>query len=270
MIVGELTLDGIPLYKNGVFRYRSSKKKLLKKCDICGFESWVRIDKLLRCRQRGNGLDYCYNCRGLKISISFHMKSDEEKREIVRKRKQTNLEVFGVPCSFQNSKVRERFRENSLKNYGFEHPNQRFEFRKYMSEIRVGENNPAWNPNRENWEEKTSFMYETRRLSEIEYVKFGDIINPNELDRGNGKYHLDHKFSIIESFNVGVRDPYIPSRCGNLQILPSIENGTKHSKCSIPLSQLLSFSNIPCNSSLSSDPNAYRIFTSNKLESEYK
>jgi hypothetical protein len=58
--------------------------------------------------------------------------------------------------------------------------------------------------------------------------------------RGRNKYHLDHKFSILEGFNQNI-NPKILAHPKNLQMIPERKNIQKGSKCSITLKELLSF-----------------------------
>ena len=72
-----------------------------------------------------------------------------------------------------------------------------------------------------------------------------NISSLNNIDkRGmagvNGKYHLDHKFSIIEGFKQDI-DPNILAHYKNLQMIPERKNIQKGSKCSITFQELLSF-----------------------------
>ena len=67
-------------------------------------------------------------------------------------------------------------------------------------------------------------------LSNRNYKKYKNIINPDNLERGRNKYHLDHKFSIIEGFRRNIPVKYIASPC-NLQMLIEKENIIKYDKC---------------------------------------
>lgn len=63
----------------------------------------------------------------------------------------------------------------------------------------------------------------------------------NYEKRGNsgvvGKYHLDHKYSIIEGFKNNI-DPNIIGDLKNLQFIPWEENIKKRTKCSITIQEL--------------------------------
>lgn len=82
-----------------------------------------------------------------------------------------------------------------------------------------GENHPRWNLN------KTDFMEYARKvryLSEQEYKKHIDWINPNRLSRRlcgvEDGYQLDHKISIKQAFILGIV-PELVSKFHNLQLL---------------------------------------------------
>ncbi len=77
----------------------------------------------------------------------------------------------------------------------------------------------------------------TDKLSGKNYRKYKKIINPENLPRGRGKYHLDHKFSVLEGFNNNI-PPFIISNINNLQMLTEHDNISKGNKCSITLEEL--------------------------------
>lgn len=57
-------------------------------------------------------------------------------------------------------------------------------------------------------------------------------VNPLDLNRGRGKYHIDHKFSILEGFKNNIL-PIVISHPFNLQMLKEKENISKDFRCSI-------------------------------------
>lgn len=75
------------------------------------------------------------------------------------------------------------------------------------------------------------------KMSESSYLKYNKIINPKKLPRGRGKYHLDHKFSIMEGFKNNI-PPYVISHYKNLQMLTESENISKDYRCDITKDEL--------------------------------
>ena len=55
-------------------------------------------------------------------------------------------------------------------------------------------------------------------ISNRNYKKYKELINPNNLDRSNYKYHLDHIFTIMEGFRRSIPAKYIANPY-NLQML---------------------------------------------------
>lgn len=78
-----------------------------------------------------------------------------------------------------------------------------------------------------------------RSLTVKTYKKYKNIINPDNLEIGRGKYHIDHKFSIHEGFKCNV-DVITMSSKENLQIISERENCSKQEKCSLTLDELFS------------------------------
>jgi protein-tyrosine-phosphatase len=80
------------------------------------------------------------------------------------------------------------------------------------------------------------------RLTEKNYKKYYDVINPNNVKRGHFKnetnpWHLDHKYSIKQGFLDKIDYSLIAS-VANLQIILGKENIKKKDKCSISLEEL--------------------------------
>lgn len=72
------------------------------------------------------------------------------------------------------------------------------------------------------------------------YTKKANVCKLENYDkRGRCKYafHLDHRFSISEGFKLNIL-PHIIGDIDNLQMIPSKENMSKGSKCSISITEL--------------------------------
>ena len=77
-----------------------------------------------------------------------------------------------------------------------------------------------------------------RALSNNTYKEFRDLINPEDLPRGNCDYHLDHICSVKECF-INDIPPNVAASYHNLQMLPSGENLTKSTKSDQTATQLM-------------------------------
>ena len=77
------------------------------------------------------------------------------------------------------------------------------------------------------------------RLTNQNYKKYKDTINPNNLTRGRtkGSYQLDHIMSKFDGFTNGV-DPELISHPANLRMMSSTENQSKNSKSHYTKEQL--------------------------------
>jgi len=81
------------------------------------------------------------------------------------------------------------------------------------------------------------YRNEIMKLSNINYGKYYYYINPNNLERGRNKFHLDHIYSVIDGFNNNV-DPDIMANPMNLQMLSESTNTTKNGKSYMTLARL--------------------------------
>lgn len=79
-----------------------------------------------------------------------------------------------------------------------------------------------------------------RKLTEINYKNYKEIINPLGLHRGCHTYHLDHKISIYDGFLYNI-DPYIISSIENLEMLYYTDNLSKNKKSSISIDTLINY-----------------------------
>jgi hypothetical protein len=84
------------------------------------------------------------------------------------------------------------------------------------------------------------YEQEVDRLTNQNYKKYKEIINPNNLTRGRtrGTYQLDHVMSKIGGFNEGIA-PELIAHPANLKMLTSSENQSKNSKSHYTKKQLL-------------------------------
>jgi len=99
-----------------------------------------------------------------------------------------------------------------------------------------------------NWDEKLNYNHkewreyklEARKRSSRNYRKYKKHINSENLPigKGEGKFNVDHKFSVYEGFLNNI-DYKLISHPNNLQILTAKENITKGYKSSITKNELL-------------------------------
>jgi hypothetical protein len=84
------------------------------------------------------------------------------------------------------------------------------------------------------------YEQEVDRLTNQNYKKYKEIINPNNLLRGRtrGTYQLDHIMSKMDGFTEGV-EPELIAHPANLRMLTSSENQSKNSKSHYTKEQLL-------------------------------
>lgn len=91
----------------------------------------------------------------------------------------------------------------------------------------VGPNHPRWNPNKKSFQ---TYAYRVRRITEENYAKDMDFINPHAMPRTkcgvDGGFQLDHKVSIKIGHKWGI-NPRWMGATSNLQMLPWEENLAK-------------------------------------------
>jgi len=81
------------------------------------------------------------------------------------------------------------------------------------------------------------YKHVVKKYTEKNYNKNYNKINPLNLKRCR-KYHLDHKYSIVEGYKNNI-PPYIIGNYINLQIITGTNNNKKYTSCSISKEYLL-------------------------------
>lgn len=91
-----------------------------------------------------------------------------------------------------------------------------------------------------NKEEYEDYKKEVWTITERNYRKFKEMINPNNFKRGREEndHQLDHKVSMIECFREGI-EAEIAGSVQNLEMLTSKHNASKNYRSSISINQLL-------------------------------
>jgi hypothetical protein len=72
----------------------------------------------------------------------------------------------------------------------------------------------------------------------INYKKFKNIINPNDLPIGICQYQIDHIYSMRVGFENNV-DPTIIAHIANLRLMWHVDNKSKHIRCDQTLDELM-------------------------------
>jgi len=74
-----------------------------------------------------------------------------------------------------------------------------------------------------NWYEYNKLV---RQLTEINYRKYSDTINPSNLERGHHKYHIDHIITVKDGFYNNIKPKEIAD-ISNLRMLFCKENHSR-------------------------------------------
>ena len=118
------------LKKYGVEFYFESKERTEKikktKLDRYNDENYNNIEKTKEtCLEKYKVDSYMKTEDFMKISKDYNFKY---RKEIIKKTKSTNLDIYGCENVFQNQNIKDKIKETCLKKYGFEYPSQNEEF----------------------------------------------------------------------------------------------------------------------------------------------
>ena len=110
--------------------------------------------------------------------------------------------------------------------------------RKIQSKKKSGTNHFNWkNYSKEDIEKSYNYRANVSQLTEQNYKKYKNIINPLNLYRRRGGYSLDHIYSVMEGFRNNVL-PEVISNPNNLQMLREDINIAKSDKSDMSLEEL--------------------------------
>ncbi len=158
----------------------------------------------------------------------------EIKEKIQNNIKKSNLERYGVECTFSVPEIRAKAIDSMIDRYGVPYNVYREEYwdKYYKSRIKNGTSRTL-----ENKKDLRSYAHIARFITGKVYIEFKALINPDNKTRSKDKNHLDHKFSIVNGFdnNIDIEKICMPY---NLCIIPAKENERKHTNSSISIGEL--------------------------------
>lgn len=193
-------LDGKSLKQ---FLPKRKDLKIIIKCDKCGYERQSNSYDVLN-----KGSTLCIKCCDNKPINGYNFRKSKEYRKNMSK----------AIKSSKKYKAKRHIVNKAVKNYW-----KKVRGGKELEEIY------------DEWELYRKLVY---KLTERSYRKYKKNINPENFKRGRGKYHVDHKFSVLEGFKNNIL-PKIIADPSNLQMLTEKENISKDFRCSITKRQLL-------------------------------
>ena len=104
---------------------RDEKTKKTKKLKY-GDENYNNLEKSKQtCLKKYKVDSYMKTENFMKVSKDYSIK---HKKEMIKKTKSTNLDIYGYKNVFQNEDIKEKSKQTCLKKYGFEYPSQNEEF----------------------------------------------------------------------------------------------------------------------------------------------
>lgn len=104
-------------------------------CPDCGKPVKI-VDKSYAVFQK-NGPKRCKECANAMISRRASLRTEEERQQILEKRKQTNLEKFGTEFAIQNNEVKQKQTDTFMEKYGVATPLENTEILEQMKQRNV-------------------------------------------------------------------------------------------------------------------------------------
>lgn len=214
------------------------------------FTKWFENRYLTYISQRAKALD-----PNIQAKVCKPWKNDESRKSRVRNTFAENRAEGKhtiVDSPFSDAKVQAKCKATMLDRYGYENnfhsTEKQNDYREWMNDdtkvsnalekakqtrIERGLQIPD-----EDKSAQEMYLVEVQKVTERNYKEFKHLINPNDLHRTTGKYHLDHIFSKHQGFIDGV-SPEVIGHYTNLQMLWHSDNESKCARSDLTLTQLL-------------------------------
>ncbi len=221
--VDEKELDYLPKRKN---------LKLIIECSKCNS---IRQSNSFDVLNKQSTL--CIKCCDIHTKKKKEITKEKEKMAIILKQKKIKQEKekkINIGYEYRKTpEYREKMREAMKHSIAWkEHSHNRIKAVKdYWKNIRGGKELSEVYPE---WKQYKKIVY---NLTEQNYRKYKNIINPENLLRGKNKYHIDHMFSVLEGFKNNIL-PAIISNPSNLHMMYYKDNLSKDYRCSITKEKL--------------------------------
>lgn len=156
----------------------------------------------------------------------------------------TMIEKYGSHIS-KTEQYKEKFKKTSIENYGVDHPFKSDIIQKLIKDTCYKRYGDSYIQKRTDkmlktkkekgliykWTETElkdiqSYRRSISYYTELEYLKYRNIINPNNLDRGIYTNHIDHIYPVIEGWKNKI-SPKLLSSYKNLRLISSLDNLSK-------------------------------------------
>lgn len=169
--------------------------------------------------------------KGYRLTCSSRECAANNEKGLI-KRKATNLKKYGVE-EFTSS---EAYKNSCLRNLGVENPSFLPRCLEKGKQTKIVNGTQVPDDNLPLWELYKKLVWnETRK----HYDSIPGIHLRGRVDENPDAYHLDHKVSISYGFKNNVL-PIIIGGIRNLEMVPAIDNLSKHSDCSTTLERIIS------------------------------
>jgi hypothetical protein len=217
----------------------------------------------------------CQAVKDRKVASSiakYGTKYPWQTKEVIETRNQTNLKKYGHNSSIMNPTIQAKRKKTMIDRYGVEEPllNDQIRTKAAAGMLAAHAADPSISAQsvatkREKYGDDLSsitsknrktqiangrwvdpakktewnlYKFQCRRQTAINYKKFKDIINPDNLPLGVCDYQIDHIYSIRHGFENGV-DPAVIASLPNLRLLWHTDNKSKHIRSDHTLEELL-------------------------------
>lgn len=216
-------------------RDRKKGYKVVYSCDVCHNISNTTSHSLFRNKLNVIESQMCRKCRGRKSEENNYIRWDVIKESFII----NEYKLLTNECDYLTSKNRSQFKLKSLCTNGHDYI---CTWNNWHKNKRCG---LCYNQNKLDMAVKYKngwdlYYFLVWKYTKHNYKLYKNKINPNNLKRSTGHYHLDHKFSISQGFKQGIL-PQIIGSANNLEMLNHSNNISKGAKCSITLEELLKF-----------------------------
>lgn len=157
-----------------------------------------------------------------------HISTTEQFKE---KYKETCLEKYGVEHVFKHKQTKNKIKETLLNRYNVTNPMKNKDISDKVLETAKNKG-LIYKWSKTELKDIQSYRRSVCYYTEKTYNEYKHLINPNNLERGIDKYHIDHIYPIIEGWRNKI-DPKLIANHKNIRLISSYENLAKGDRTEI-------------------------------------
>jgi hypothetical protein len=153
------------------------------------------------------------------------------------KYKETSIKKYGSEHPFKSEKIKKKIKATFLKKYGVSNPMKVSKIIKKNLKTKK-DKGAIFKWTETELKDIRSYRRSVSYYTEKTYNEYRHLINPDNLERGINKYHIDHIYPVIEGWKNKILPIYI-ANYKNIRLVTSYDNLAKGDKTEISYEEFI-------------------------------